>query len=616
VKKTRTIKSTLAIFKLVLQCLSLLALFILNIYLINQGSGFTVPRELLFRTKAEILTPIIAFSILLFLFFLFSKKIANVLPKLSFSKKKWLILLIAILGFLVFANTPETNPDYGRYLKEAKYFATHVPIKFLSDWGTFHYRHDMPTIPAIFGLGFKFLGEKKTTVLLINLFFFLSTGHFIYLLGREFGSKSLGFLSSFFWFTTPFVLTQAPLLLVDLGQTFFTTLCFFLLFRLLRDSSFKFAVFVGIIFFLTVLTKIFAPLFLLAIMVGIPTFSFHQVLKHKKQIVIFLTTFIFLTSLYVFWKKELFVHFLARDTSLKKLTFWFLPLLIFSAAMILVSFLFKKFLKKQIFLPLALLLFYTLLLGLFIFGGKRAFFVRTLFIATNVPLTLLFYLAPAIAYLTHQTQLLVFLPWSLAPFFITNTMFKYQLPAYPAISILAAAGLLTIFKKRLQRIRSILIILAFSISITYFFFLPMIQNHIKANIKAAGEYTNRLKPEKIALVFIPEGDLGEELLSYFDESRLYQTPSLVHLIDYYTTGEITYYTPEVLIEESTEGEVFDVVLVASNAKEVKIEEKLGEILSLKYKKGPSFNKATGAGIWRVSLSAYVKRSSSVKPEGP
>lgn len=589
-------------------------LFIFNIYLINQGSGFTVPRELLFRTKAEIIKPIVAFPFILLFLFLIKRFLFPFFKKVSRSEKLVLIFLLCLVSAFSLFFTVQTNPDTGRYQFEIKYLVNQGMVAFFQNWDAYC-AIDMPVLPFIYGLALKLIGEEQIAVLGVNTLLFLGILWLIYLLAKKFFDEKVALFSLLLFSTAPFVVTQAHLFLVDLGVTFFLTLSFYLLFKLIEKPFLLKAILIGLVLYIASLTKIFSIIFLAVFLVI--SFLWLFLKKKGKSFPSLSLAWIIMASLdllYVYWQKEAFFNFVFLYTSPQKIISLFGPLLLFGFLLILGVFLIKKrFLKiklsqKKINLSTNFLIvfIYLLLFLLFLFGKRSLFYLRTPFIGLNIPLALLFYISIFFALRKRHLFALSLLPWALATILVPNTMFKYQLPSYPPMIILTSFSLVSLFKNHQKQIKYLLAILAFSLSITYFFFLPMIQQHVKNNLRQAVVYANQFQPQEIVVLFLPLGDYGEMLETSLERTEnCPKPPSLTDLADYYTNAEVTYQSQEEFLQNLKENKIPEVVLLVNHLdKPFQIPSTLEEKLRESFIEGPVFDQARGAGIWRVKIKLF------------
>lgn len=591
-----------------LQLIFLEIIFTFNIWLINQGSGFTKPREMLFRTYADIFTPLVIFPIIYFLFLAILKLSGFLTKNISRKTINLIIFGVCLISAFSLFRTVQTNPDYGRYHVEAKYFADNGPIKTLKEWGNFNFPADLPTIPFLFGITYQLLGKGPLAVLLTSLLIFSGIIYFTYLIAKKLFDERVAIFSIVLLSTTPFVLTQTPLMLVDLGETFFLLFSFWAMIQLVENPTVSRSLSAGIIFFLTSLTKVLSfiylgPLFLIGI-----TYSIIKFPKSLKNLLTSWGIMITLDSFFLCWKKELIKTVILEVTSGRELQMIIIPLLFLSFLIVLFFLIFlttKNKIDKKIINSRPIFLIYIFLLVLFVYGGRYSFYLRTLFVATNIPLALLFYGSFYVISKEKSKRGWFLIPIALAANFLPHTMFKYQLPSYPAIMLLAAFSLTAIFKETRKQIYVLGIILAFSLTTTYFFFLPMINNHVKINIRNAAEYANQLNAKKITLLFFPVGEYGRELSEYIEDENKLPTPSLSHLLDFYARGEVDYQTIPEFFSNLKKNNLPDLLVLATHLNlPFNLENELLQKIRANYIEGPTFERADGAGIWRVKLKVY------------
>lgn len=601
------------------------ALFIFNIWIINRGSGFTVPREMLFRNYADLKLPIFIFPLVLIVFSFLEKGFFKFFKKIKPKARVVIVFVLGLVSAFSLWGTVQTNPDMGRYQVEAKYLSENGIIKFFKDWGGVYCPIDFPVIPFFYGLAYKIFGEGELAVFLVNLFFFSGILFLAYEIANKLFDKKVAIISVILLSTTPFILTQTPLFLVDIGQTFFLLLTIYLLLKNFDKNSVWLSFLTAIVISLASLTKGHAVLFLVPVFIFslIEAFYGNRQINFKKT---FFTTWglaIILDLLAIYFKKEWFWNWIFKAVPVKSFVASLVPLVIIGAILVIGLLVFvknKNFLadfRKKIPTKYLLIIFYAFFILLFVFGGPRAFYLRTPIPAMNIIVACLFYLSPFFIYKRHSGEGLFLLFWALIPLFIPNTMFKYQLPAYPAILILASFSLASIFKTEKRIWQSLIVILAFSTTITYCFFLPMIKTHVKNNFKNAVRYAEEKNPDEIVLLFFPIGDYGQTLLKSLDKSLCSNPPvvldlcpmppSLVDIMDYYSDIDITYMPNENFIKEIKTGNVPDMLFLAMHMDvPTQIDPKIQEALNAYYQEGPLFDQAKGSGIWRVKIKAFYR----------
>ncbi len=97
-------------------------------------------------------------------------------------------LYVFILSFIVcipFWKEPEVILDASRYFTQAKHLKEYGIRYFLTEWGrNVHAWTDMPLIPFLYGLAFKFFGENRISIQVLSTLFFSTTVIFTYHIGK------------------------------------------------------------------------------------------------------------------------------------------------------------------------------------------------------------------------------------------------------------------------------------------------------------------------------------------------------------------------------------------------------------------------------------------------
>ena len=141
------------------------------------------------------------------------------------------MFVMAIASSAPFLNSPEVLLDSARYFLEAKYLAQYGMAEFLREWGgKIKPWTDLPLVPLIYGILFKLFGESKQVIALFNGLLFSLVPVLTYFTGRLLWDRSTGFIGGVLVLASPYLLTQVPLMLVDIHAMFFLLLavCVFL----------------------------------------------------------------------------------------------------------------------------------------------------------------------------------------------------------------------------------------------------------------------------------------------------------------------------------------------------------------------------------------------------
>lgn len=133
--------------------------------------------------------------------------------------------LAAFLAALLFLDTPEVIVDAARYFIQAKSFSEYGPAWFFHQWGRELFAWtDLPLLPLLYGLLFELFNESRLAAQLLNAAFFAATALLITVLGRDLWDRETGVAGGLLFLGFPYLYSQTPLLLVDIGTMFFLLL--------------------------------------------------------------------------------------------------------------------------------------------------------------------------------------------------------------------------------------------------------------------------------------------------------------------------------------------------------------------------------------------------------
>ncbi len=140
-------------------------------------------------------------------------------------------LFLFIAGFITSAflwSTPEMLLDASRYFLQAKYLSENGMDFFLKEWGhAIAPWTDLPLMPFLYGLLFKLFGEFRLAVQTFNSLLFGFSLVLTYHVGKILWDAETGFHAGLLLLGIPYLPTQAPLMLVDIGTMFFMILTVF-----------------------------------------------------------------------------------------------------------------------------------------------------------------------------------------------------------------------------------------------------------------------------------------------------------------------------------------------------------------------------------------------------
>lgn len=162
------------------------------------------------------------------------------LSRCSFPEKNPVIFLLLasfIFGAL-FWQEPEVILDTSRYFTQAKHLEVYGIGYFLDEWGRgINAWTDMPLVPFLYGLIFKFFGESRLYIQIFTTLLFSLTIVCTYLIGEMLWDRDTGFYGGILLLAVPFLFTQAPLMLVDVPAMFFLTFAIFSFIKALNKGG-------------------------------------------------------------------------------------------------------------------------------------------------------------------------------------------------------------------------------------------------------------------------------------------------------------------------------------------------------------------------------------------
>lgn len=198
----------------------------------------------------------------IFLLLVFSMVLAYLFSYLSMPVRKtafWSSIGLFIAAFGVsaaFWRTPEIIVDASRYFIQAKSLELYGITYFLQEWGNeISVWTDLPLIPLLYGLIFKIFGEYRIAIQIFNSLLFSATVVLTYHLGKSLWQETVGLYAAVLLLAIPYLLTQVPLMLVDVATMFFFTLALFATINAVKHGGVKRLILASITIVLAMLSK-------------------------------------------------------------------------------------------------------------------------------------------------------------------------------------------------------------------------------------------------------------------------------------------------------------------------------------------------------------------------
>lgn len=371
------------------------------------------------------------------------------------------IPFLAVLSFAVilpFWNESELIVDASRYFTQAKYLEVYGVGYFLKEWGrTIPVWTDMPFVPFLYGLIFKLFGESRLAIQLFTTALFSLTTVLTYLIGKTLWNREIGFSAGLLLLSIPYLMTQVPLMLVDVPTMFFLTLAIYAFLAAMNKGGAARTVFSPAAIIFVVLSK-YSTWFMLSVL-GVVLIVYSIGPAGSKD----------------------------RRPLLRGIA------ILFAAAAASGALLFLKF--DVVSEQLRLLHEYQRP-GLARWGES---FHSTFLFQVHPFITVSAAASLAVALRKRDTRYAIISWLVLLIVLFGIRRIRYTLPFFPMLTLMAGYGLQVIRQDKLKRF-ILLGTVTTSLVIGLFAYLPLAESMSAANLKHAGEYLNTLGPGEIEVI--------------------------------------------------------------------------------------------------------------------
>ena len=373
------------------------------------------------------------------------------------------LMFITILVSIINWGNPEVIIDAGRYFSQAKYLELYGIAYFFEQWGRgIMAWTDMPLVPFIYGIVFKIFGESSTSVQIINTIFFSGTVLATYSIGKNIWNPRIGLYGASMLLAIPYLHTQIPLLMVDVGAMFFLTLAILLYIKAITNTGYLLPAMAAVGIILAVLAKYSNCLMLSIIPIITCVYFRESKLSEQKQNILCQSAMVFIifsliAGIVLIWGYEVFAQ------------------------------------------QVALLIGYQLAaLG----GWSESHYSTFLFqIYPFVSLAALF--SVYLAYRKRDYNFLI-ISWMLLLILILDIKrIRYILIAFPMIALMAGYALSYINHEKIRRYL-ILSILVSASTISVFGHASFLKGSSAVNLKQAGDYINSLELSSVEVITLEQ----------------------------------------------------------------------------------------------------------------
>ena len=377
--------------------------------------------------------------------------------------------------------------DASRYFTQAKYLEVYGIEFFCREWGKAIFSWtDLPLVPFLFGLMFKFLGESRLAIQIFTTLLFSGVVLLTALIGKELWDEETGFYGGMLLLGIPYLFVQVPLMLVDVPTMFFFTLAVFTFLRALSGNGRAAILTSSLSLFLAFFSK-YSALPMLSVLVIIMLVRIRQQGHAGVD------------------------HVLLRS------------MVIFSAAALLIGVV--VFSEFDAFSDQVKLLMSYQRPGL---GRWAESFISTFLFQIHPFITLLALFSLWVAFRRRDSRYLIIclLPVLLILFQIKRI--RYTIPLFPMVALMASYGLQRIENSELKRFITSCVVIS-SVAVALFAYLPFTQKMSAANLKKAGEFLNTLDENAV------------EVFTLMPREPVLNPAVEVSLLDLYTRKTIIYH---------------------------------------------------------------------------
>ena len=353
---------------------------------------------------------------------------------------------------------PEVIVDAARYFTQAKQAEVYGIAYFLQAWGgEIPAWTDLPLVPLLYGAIFSLFGEERAYIQACTTLLFAGTLVLTYRIGRALWGDAVGLTAGVLLLGMPYLLVHVPLMLVDVPTMFFVTLAIWATLAAVRRGGPARLALASVAIALALCTKYSAWLMLSVL----PVVALAE------------------------WRAQP-AAVLRRAGAVAAVAVLLVGLALFPMAEVIGA-------------QLALLRDYQA-------PGLRRWeesFVSTFLFQIHPFITLAGLASLVVAWRARDGRyaIVAWLPLLMLALGIRRA--RYLVPMLPMFALMAAYGLQAIRGIELRR-HTVLCVVATSLAIALFGFLPFLQGASAANLKHAGAYLDTLDDEWVEVVALPQ----------------------------------------------------------------------------------------------------------------
>ena len=398
------------------------------------------------------------------------------------------LFLTAFISSAFFWTEPEVIVDASRYFTQAKHLELYGVKYFVSEWGKdINAWTDMPLVPFLYGLVFRIFGETRICIQILNTTLFSLTAVFTFELGKTLWDEETGFFAGVFLIGMPYLLTQVPLMLVDVLTMFFLMLAVVTFIRAIQEGTAFKIVTASVSVALAFYTKYSMWLMYSVLLIAMLVYVINSSGGKTKRVEIFLRS---------------------------------LSIALMAAIFIGVVFLYKYYVFRD---QMKLLIDYQKP-GL---GRWQETFVSTFFFQIH-PFVTLAALYSAYAAIRKKDLMYAVIAWLILLVVLMQIKrIRYIIMVFPMLALMAAYGIDGIRGRNIKRFLALSVVIS-SLIVGFFVYLPFLKSISTVNLKDAGTFVNSLDEPNI------------EVFTLMPEDPVMNPSVSVPILDLFTRKNIIY----------------------------------------------------------------------------
>lgn len=385
---------------------------------------------------------------------------AYILSRQSFFERypSTFLFVVSFIWAAAFWGEPDFNVDTSRYFIQAKHLEMYGVGYFFREWGNAIVTWtDSPLLPFLYGLIFRFFGEQKIYIQIFTTLMFSLTVVLTYMIGKTLWDEKTGFYGGLFLLGIPYIFTQVPLMMVDIGTMFFLAFAIFTYIIAMERGGIP-----------AIITSAFAVF--MALFVKYSTWPILSIL---------------LIILFVYMKKN-------PGTAIRRGGMVALITGMLTAPVVILKY-------DVIFKQIKVLLNYQKP----VMDQWNETYTSIFLFHVHPFITILTIFSVYIAIKRRDLKYIIISYLFILMFIFKISLMRYTIPIFPMLALMASYGLNELRNIQARRLIALCVVTS-SFILSFFVFLPFLKQHNSVTMKNAGELLNTLDVKAAEVFTLPQ----------------------------------------------------------------------------------------------------------------